>query len=127
MPGMLDTILNLGLNDRSVEGLAARTGNERFARDSHRRLVQMFGNVVRGIPGERFEDAIAEAKSEAGVELDTELDAGALRALNDRFQRDLPRGDRRGFPRGSAGAALRRDPRRVRLLERAGGRSSTGG
>ena len=51
MPGMLDTILNLGLNDRSVEGLAARTGNERFARDSHRRLVQMFGNVVRGHPG----------------------------------------------------------------------------
>ncbi|MGE5747298.1 MAG: pyruvate, phosphate dikinase [Solirubrobacterales bacterium] len=85
MPGMLDTILNLGLNDRSVEGLAARTGNERFARDSHRRLVQMFGNVVRGIPGERFEDAIAEAKREAGVELDTDLHAERLRALKDRF------------------------------------------
>ena len=86
MPGMLDTILNLGLNDRSVEGLAAHTGNERFARDSHRRLVQMFGNVVRGIRGERFEDAIAEAKSEAGVELDTDLDAGMLGALKDRFE-----------------------------------------
>ena len=85
MPGMLDTILNLGLNDRSVEGLAAHTGNERFARDSHRRLVQMFGNVVRGIPGERFEDAIAEAKSEAEVELDTDLHAERLRALKDRF------------------------------------------
>ena len=75
MPGMLDTILNLGLGDESVEGLAERTGNERFARDSHRRLVQMFGNVVRGIPGERYEKAIAEAKSEHGVKLDTELDA----------------------------------------------------
>ena len=51
MPGMLDTILNLGLNEGSVEGLAERTANERFARDSHRRLVQMFGNVVRGHPG----------------------------------------------------------------------------
>ncbi len=65
MPGMLDTILNLGLNDGSVEGLAERTGNERFARDSHRRLVQMFGNVVRDIPGERYEQAIAELKRRA--------------------------------------------------------------
>ena len=74
MPGMLDTILNLGLNDRSVAGLIERTGDERFARDSHRRLVQMFGNVVRDIR-ERYEEAIAEAKRERGVELDTELDA----------------------------------------------------
>src|SRR5947208_5360786 len=58
MPGMLDTVLNLGLNDRSVEGLAARTENERFAWDSYRRFVQMFGNVVRGMKGEVFEDAI---------------------------------------------------------------------
>jgi pyruvate,orthophosphate dikinase len=58
----------------------------RFARDSHRRLVQMFGTVVWGIRGERFEDAIAEAKSEAGVELDIDLDAGMLRALKDRFE-----------------------------------------
>ncbi len=85
MPGMLDTILNLGLNGRSVEGLAARTENERFARDSHRRLVQMFGNVVRDIPGERYEEAIAEAKSERGVELDTELGADDLAALTERF------------------------------------------
>ena len=53
---MLDTVLNLGLNDASVEGLAARTGNERFAWDSYRRFVQMYGNVVLGIEGERFED-----------------------------------------------------------------------
>jgi pyruvate,orthophosphate dikinase len=98
MPGMLDSILNLGLNDRSVEGLAARTGNERFARDSHRRLVQMFGNVVRGIRGERFEDAIAEAKSEAGVELDTDLDAELLRALKDRFEQIYRKETGEDFP-----------------------------
>src|SRR6476619_2941922 len=59
MPGMLDTVLNLGLNDASVRGLGARTGNERFAADSHRRFVQMFGNVVRGVDGSRFETEIA--------------------------------------------------------------------
>src|SRR6201989_970520 len=70
MPGMLDTVLNLGLNDRSVEGLAKATGNERFAWDSYRRFVQMFGNVCRGVSGERFEHAIAEAKKEHDVKLD---------------------------------------------------------
>jgi pyruvate, orthophosphate dikinase len=87
MPGMLDTILNLGLNARSVEGLATATGKPRFAWDSYRRFVQMFGNVVRGIPGERFEDEIAAAKERAGVELDTELDVEALRELTAAFQR----------------------------------------
>jgi pyruvate,orthophosphate dikinase len=81
MPGMMDTVLNLGLNDASVAGLAARTGNERFAWDSYRRLVQMFGNVVLGIPGEQFEDAIATVKRARGVTLDTELDTEALREL----------------------------------------------
>ena len=85
MPGMLDTVLNLGLNEQSVAGLASRTGNERFAWDSFRRFVQMFGNVVRGIPGEVFEEAIAAAKRERGVREDTELDAGALRELTHRF------------------------------------------
>src|SRR5437588_7758487 len=65
MPGMLDTILNLGLNDRSVEGLARATANERFAWDSYRRFVQMFGNVCRGVPGEQIERAIAERKRAA--------------------------------------------------------------
>ncbi|MET0206508.1 MAG: PEP/pyruvate-binding domain-containing protein, partial [Thermoleophilaceae bacterium] len=86
MPGMMDTVLNLGLNDSSVEGLAARTGNPRFAWDSYRRLVQMFGDVVRGIEGARFEEEIARIKSERGVTLDTELDADALRDLTRRFQ-----------------------------------------
>src|SRR3954467_14347476 len=84
MPGMLDTVLNLGLNDESVDGLAEQTDNERFAWDSYRRFVQMFGNVVRGIEEDRFEDAIDEAKGEAGAEHDTDLDADALRALTDR-------------------------------------------
>src|SRR5437764_10836171 len=67
MPGMLDTVLNLGLNDESVEGLAQATGNERFAWDSYRRFAQMFGNVCRGVPGEQIEDAIKERKRAAGV------------------------------------------------------------
>ncbi|MBS1891733.1 MAG: pyruvate, phosphate dikinase, partial [Actinobacteria bacterium] len=86
MPGMLDTVLNLGLNDASVAGLAARTGNERFAWDSYRRFVQMFGNVVEGIEGARFEELIAAEKAERGVREDTELDPEALRALVAHFQ-----------------------------------------
>jgi pyruvate, orthophosphate dikinase len=86
MPGMLDTVLNLGLNDASVEGLAERTGNERFAWDSYRRFVQMYGNVVLDVPGERFEAAIKEAKGQRGVTLDTELDAAALRELVKAFK-----------------------------------------
>jgi pyruvate,orthophosphate dikinase len=85
MPGMMDTVLNLGLNDASVRGLARR-GGERFAWDSYRRLVQMFGNVVRGVPGERFEDEIAQIKRELGVTLDTELDAAALERLTRTFK-----------------------------------------
>src|SRR5437588_12471683 len=73
MPGMLDTILNLGLNDRAVLGLAEATGNERFAWDSYRRLVQMFGNVVHGIPGEKFEDAIEEQRRAHDAATDAEL------------------------------------------------------
>ena len=86
MPGMMDTVLNLGLNDESTAGLGSRTGNERFAWDCYRRLVQMFGNVVRGIPGERFEDEIARVKRERGVTLDIELDADALRELTESFK-----------------------------------------
>jgi pyruvate,orthophosphate dikinase len=86
MPGMLDTILNVGLNKRSVEGLAQATGNERFAWDSYRRLIQMFGNVVHGVPGEKFEEAIAAAKSKAGAETDADLDLESLRELVGRFK-----------------------------------------
>ncbi len=86
MPGMLDTVLNLGMNDRSVEGLASATENERFAWDSYRRFLQMFGNVSRGIDGEAFERAIAGVKGDRGVADDTELDVGALKELVDRFK-----------------------------------------
>ncbi|MGI8803296.1 MAG: pyruvate, phosphate dikinase [Solirubrobacteraceae bacterium] len=86
MPGMLDTVLNLGLNDESVEGLARATGNDRFAWDSYRRFVQMFANVVRGVPGSKIEAAITALKREQGVTLDTELDVDALRTLTDRFK-----------------------------------------
>jgi pyruvate,orthophosphate dikinase len=86
MPGMLDTVLNLGLNDESVEGLSQKTGNDRFAWDSYRRFVQMFGNVCRGVPGEKFEDAIKARKSERGVKTDTELDTDDLKALTDTFK-----------------------------------------
>jgi pyruvate,orthophosphate dikinase len=86
MPGMLDTVLNLGLNDLSVQGLAERSGDERFAWDSYRRFVQMYGNVVLGIPGDRFEQAIAAAKQARGVSEDTELDAAALHELTLHFK-----------------------------------------
>ncbi len=86
MPGMLDTVLNLGLNDTSVQGLASATGNDRFAWDSYRRFVQMFGNVSRGIAGERFEDAIKALKDDRGVTHDTELDTEALTELTKTFQ-----------------------------------------
>ncbi|MFZ0041742.1 MAG: pyruvate, phosphate dikinase [Solirubrobacteraceae bacterium] len=86
MPGMLDTVLNLGMNDESVVGLARATENERFAWDSYRRFVQMFGNVSRGIPGERFEDAIKELKSDRGVKDDTDLDVEALKELTETFK-----------------------------------------
>src|SRR2546423_7609598 len=86
MPGMLDTVLNLGLNDRSVQGLARATSNERFAWDSFRRFVQMFGNVVHGIDGDRFEDEIERVKRERGVEEDTDLDIEALKELVEAFK-----------------------------------------
>src|SRR4029078_12908755 len=86
IPGMLDTVLNLGLNDTSVEGLARATDNERFAWDSYRRFVQMFANVSRGVPGDKFEEVIAEVKQDRGVKLDNELDVDALKELVDRFK-----------------------------------------
>ncbi|MEA2404809.1 MAG: pyruvate, orthophosphate dikinase, partial [Thermoleophilaceae bacterium] len=86
MPGMMDTVLNLGLNDESVDGLAARTANERFAWDSYRRFVQMFGNVCRGVSGEKIEQAIKKRKDDAGVKLDTELGVEDLKGLVDDFK-----------------------------------------
>ena len=81
MPGMMDTVLNLGLNDRSVEGLAARTGNPRFAYDSYRRFIQMFGDVVSGVEKRHFEEALTALKAARGVTDDVDLTAGDLQGL----------------------------------------------
>ncbi|MGA8045253.1 MAG: pyruvate, phosphate dikinase, partial [Dermatophilaceae bacterium] len=86
MPGMMETVLNIGLNDESVEGLASQTGNPRFAWDSYRRLVQMFGKTVLGLEGVHFEDAMDAAKKAKGVTADIDLDAEDLEALTKRFQ-----------------------------------------
>nr|WP_307990116.1 pyruvate, phosphate dikinase [uncultured Niameybacter sp.] len=86
MPGMMDTVLNLGLNDEAVVGLANKTGNERFAYDSYRRFIQMFSDVVMEIPKPRFEKIIDEMKEEKGVELDTELNANDLKEMVTRFK-----------------------------------------
>jgi pyruvate,orthophosphate dikinase len=81
MPGMMDTILNLGLNDDAVEGLAKATDNPRFAFDSYRRLIQMYGEVVAGIAAHRFESALSDLKEDRGAQQDVELDANDLREL----------------------------------------------
>ncbi len=81
MPGMMDTVLNLGLNDDTVKGVIKHSGNERFAYDSYRRFIQMYGNVVMGIDGEKLEILLEEAKERKGVKLDTELEAIDLKEL----------------------------------------------
>jgi len=81
MPGMMDTILNLGLNDETVKGLIEKTGNERFAYDSYRRFIQMFGDVVMGVAHHNFEEAIEVLKKEKGIENDTDMDVDDLRRL----------------------------------------------
>ena len=86
MPGMMDTVLNLGLNDVAVEGLAKKTGNTRFAYDSYRRFIQMFSDVVMEIPKPRFEKIIDRMKEEKGVQMDTELNADDLKEMVVRFK-----------------------------------------
>jgi pyruvate,orthophosphate dikinase len=98
MPGMMDTILNLGLNDQTVEGLKARTSNGRFAFDSYRRFIQMFGNVVLEIPKETFEHKLEEVKKARGVRLDTELDEQALRDVVKRYKEVVQARSGRAFP-----------------------------
>jgi pyruvate, orthophosphate dikinase len=86
MPGMMDTVLNLGLNDESVEGLAQASGDARFAYDSYRRFIQMYGDVVLGVDHSEFEDLLEAHKDVKGVSLDTELDADDLKALVDEYK-----------------------------------------
>ncbi len=98
MPGMMDTVLNVGLSDASVTGLAEQAGDERFAWDSYRRLVQMFGATVLGVPGELFEDALERTKRERGAASDVDLDAASLRALVEEFKAIVAREAGREFP-----------------------------
>ena len=86
MPGMMDSILNLGLNDDALAGLAGATGNARFARDSYRRLIQMYGEVVDGIDGDRFEQALADLKRERGAQQDVDLSADDLASLIETYK-----------------------------------------
>ncbi len=102
MPGMMDTILNLGLNDAAVEGLARSTGNPRFVRDSYRRLIQMYGEVVDGIDGHSFEEALADLKRERGAQQDVDLSAGDLAQLLETF---------REIYRQETGSEFPQDPR----------------
>jgi pyruvate,orthophosphate dikinase len=98
MPGMMDTVLNLGLNDKSVLGIAEKTGNERFAWDSYRRFMQMFGNVVMDMEGKDFEQVLEKIKEEKGVKLDTELEvedlkkvvAGYKAAVKEKLNQEFP-------------------------------------
>src|SRR6476659_9509254 len=86
MPGMMDTVLNLGLNEATLHGLVALTGNERFGWDAYRRFIQMFGRIVMDVTGERFDHALEAAKHARGAEQDTDLSAHDLRALTTEFK-----------------------------------------
>ena len=98
MPGMMETVLNIGLNDVSVNGLARLSGNERFAWDSYRRLIQMFGKTVREVPGEAFEHALDDAKRRAGITNDVDLTAADLRALVDTYKKIFSEHTGHDFP-----------------------------
>jgi pyruvate,orthophosphate dikinase len=98
MPGMMDTILNLGLNDKSVESLAKRSNNPRFAADSYRRLIQMFGNVVLEIPKPAFDEVFDAKKKQKKAKLDTELDAKALKEVIEEYKKVVKKHAKRDFP-----------------------------
>ncbi|BCK71383.1 pyruvate, phosphate dikinase [Streptomyces libani subsp. rufus] len=98
MPGMMDTVLNIGLSDASVSGLAAQAGDERFAWDSYRRLIQMFGKTVLGVDGELFEEALEEAKQAKGIRVDIDLDAADLQSLVAHFKDIVAKETGRDFP-----------------------------
>ncbi|HUP70893.1 MAG TPA: pyruvate, phosphate dikinase [Acidimicrobiales bacterium] len=102
MPGMMDTVLNLGLNDESVEGLAKQTDDERFAYDSYRRFIAMYGRIVQGIEGSEFDSLLDEAKEADGVTADAEISAPALRKLVGRYKEVVERHTGKPFPQDPA-------------------------
>ncbi|MGW2744862.1 pyruvate, phosphate dikinase [Streptomyces sp. NPDC001450] len=98
MPGMMDTVLNIGLSDKSVQGLAKQAGDDRFAWDSYRRLIQMFGKTVLGVDGELFEEALEAAKAAKKVTVDTDLEAADLKKLVTKFKKIVKTEAGRDFP-----------------------------
>jgi pyruvate, orthophosphate dikinase len=129
MPGMMDTILNLGLNDEAVAGLARATENERFAWDAYRRLVQMYGDVVAGVDAHRFEEELSALKESRGVEEDVDLSAGDLEALVARFKEvyrdqtgeDFPQDPREQLERAIRAVFDSWDTPRAQVYRRANG------
>jgi len=98
MPGMMDTVLNLGINEKVVEGLIKQTGNHRFAWDAYRRFIGMYGNVVMGVAHDRFEEALESVKKKRKVELDTELGADDLREVVERYKQVYEKATGKAFP-----------------------------
>src|SRR5262249_29064281 len=98
MPGMMNTILNLGLSDAAVEGLARKTGNPRFAYDAYRRLIDMFGSTAMGVEHHLFEHELSELKAQRGAKLDTEMTADDLKILVQRYKAVYPQQTGAEFP-----------------------------
>ena len=117
MPGMMDTILNLGMNDQSVAGVEAKTGNPRFARDSYRRFIQMYGNVVLGIDKDKFEHELSAVKKKYKAKTDVELDAKALDEVIERYKAVVQKHTHAPVPAGAARAARGRPRRRLQVVD----------
>ena len=100
MPGMMDTILNLGMNDRAVQGLTRKTGNSRFAWDAYRRFIQMYGDVVMGVPHDEFEEVLSSVKKAKNVELDTALSSADLEKLVGEYKKIVKKNTGKDFPQG---------------------------
>ena len=111
MPGMMDTVLNVGLNDDSIEGLIRQTSSARFAWDSYRRLLQMFGKTVMGVDGDLFEEALEAAKHKKGVANDVDLETKDLKGLVKSFKSLIKKHARRGFPRTPQSNSISRSRR----------------
>ena len=119
MPGMMNTILNLGLNDEAVVGLANATGNERFAYDAYRRLINMYGDVVCGVDHEHFEEAFDKIKKKYKAKNDTDVPVEGMIATVRRIQEGLPEALRQAVPARPAQAARARDRSGVQELDAA--------
>jgi len=98
MPGMMDTVLNLGLNDKTVQNLIKKTGNERFSYDSYRRFIQMFGDVVMGVEHQDFEEILEKIKETKGIEYDTELDTADLKEVCNEYKNLIKKKIKKEFP-----------------------------